>query len=176
MDMSIPKHIMSCVYAWMWRRDCKQSLYKSWGDLCGNMWRNEVSRRRSWKNGAKMKQKWRKLALVGNPYKEFRSSHLHFHKNELQNAWVFCKSCKQDGWNIIKNTRPLTGAVTLFLVVLFVSIKAGGCGSHVVDSFIVFGRVPGWSTINNCNCHASVTGLEHTGISISISTRSVWCA
>ena len=25
------------VYAWMWRRDCKQSLYKSLGDLCGNM-------------------------------------------------------------------------------------------------------------------------------------------
>ena len=27
----------------------------------------------------------------------------------------FSKSCKQDGWNIIKNTRPLTGAVTMFL-------------------------------------------------------------
>ena len=40
MDMSIPKvscPFMSYVYAWMWRRDCKQSLYKSLGDLCGNV-------------------------------------------------------------------------------------------------------------------------------------------
>ena len=31
------KGIMSYVYAWMWCRDCKQSLYKSLGDLCGNV-------------------------------------------------------------------------------------------------------------------------------------------
>ena len=33
--------------------------------------------------------------LKGRSVKQ--SSHLHFHKNELQNAWVFSKSCKQDG-------------------------------------------------------------------------------
>ena len=32
-------------------------LVYSLGDLCGNMWRNEVSRRRSWKNEAKIQQK-----------------------------------------------------------------------------------------------------------------------
>ena len=61
-----------------------------------------------------MKQKWRKLALVGNPYKEFRSSHLHFHKNELQTHEFLQIPANRRMKHHQKHT-ALTGAVTKFL-------------------------------------------------------------